>query len=368
VLARITPLLVVLLVGCDRQTQSPRDLAAPSPTDAGAPDATLPLTADGSAPDADTPPPVDASAYDAAGANPPDAAVPDVPCPAAIDTWCSQTIAPGARWRARSYASLYCGAQRVNVLEIDLTRAGLSLQPVQSGGPVYETVASMGERTNAAGGINGGFFCNGADDICTAMPPSPTCDTSVCAGSDKSSTGICSEPQALSLLQIGGQSISTNCSNVARTSLGIDATGRGVTVAQVMPGAMWSAQASAIGAGPNLVSPPPGGASGAGIVNVTDEGFNWPCSLHARSAAGLDVNGRLLLVTFDGKHGAAGVTLPQLAQYLVSELNMREALNLDGGGSTSLYVRGRGQVNTPSDDNGAPQPRAVFDGLFVYAQ
>jgi exopolysaccharide biosynthesis protein len=102
------------------------------------------------------------------------------------------------------------------------------------------------------------------------------------------------------------------------------------------------------------------------VVDVTDEGFRWPCSQHARSAAALDDRGHLLLVTFDGKHGAAGVSLPQLGQFLVDELHARQALNLDGGGSTTLYLGGRGVVNLPSDDNGGPAPRHVYDGLFVY--
>jgi hypothetical protein len=329
-------LLVALLGACSSQSRSTRDLAAG---------------------------PADAAAAPAADAASPDT---DVPCPAPPGMWCSETLAPGVHWRARSDASLYCGAQRVNVLDVDLAQPGLSVLPVKSAGPVYETVASMGARTHAVAGINGGFFCNGADDICTANPPSPTCDTSVCSGGDKSSTGACSEPEALSLLQIAGQSISTNCGTSARSTLGIDATGRNLQIGRLMPGATWPSQASAIGAGPNLVSPSPQG--GDGIVDLTDEGFNWPCSLHARSAAGLDGRGHLLFVTFDGKHGAAGVTLPQLAEYLVRELHLQKALNLDGGGSTSLYVGGRGLVNTPSDDSGGPTPRPVFDGLFVYAQ
>jgi exopolysaccharide biosynthesis protein len=78
----------------------------------------------------------------------------------------------------------------------------------------------------------------------------------------------------------------------------------------------------------------------------------------------------LLLVTFDGGHGAAGMTLPQAASYLVTELGARQAMNFDGGGSTAMYVRrGDGLANLPSTDNGSgPVERAVYDGLFVYAQ
>ena len=44
-------------------------------------------------------------------------------------------------------------------------------------------------------------------------------------------------------------------------------------------------------------------------------------------------------------------------------LGARDALNLDGGGSTAMVVRGR-VVNRPSDPGGE---RAVGDGVFVRA-
>jgi exopolysaccharide biosynthesis protein len=44
-------------------------------------------------------------------------------------------------------------------------------------------------------------------------------------------------------------------------------------------------------------------------------------------------------------------------------LGARDALNLDGGGSTAMVVRGR-VVNRPSDPGGE---RRVGDGVFVGA-
>ncbi|MDZ7821642.1 MAG: phosphodiester glycosidase family protein [Candidatus Marinimicrobia bacterium] len=74
---------------------------------------------------------------------------------------------------------------------------------------------------------------------------------------------------------------------------------------------------------------------------------------HPRTAAGITGNDHLLLLTADGrtKH-SAGMTIPELRDYMDS-LGCTDALNLDGGGSTTMYIRGKtptGVVNCPSDN------------------
>jgi exopolysaccharide biosynthesis protein len=54
------------------------------------------------------------------------------------------------------------------------------------------------------------------------------------------------------------------------------------------------------------------------------------------------------------------MTLPEAAR-LMRSLGARDALNLDGGGSTTMVVRGE-VVNRPSDRGG---PRRVSDALYV---
>ena len=69
----------------------------------------------------------------------------------------------------------------------------------------------------------------------------------------------------------------------------------------------------------------------------------------------------MLLVTVDGRAPgwSAGMTLPEAAR-LMRSLGARDALNLDGGGSSTMTVAGE-VVNRPSDR----VERAVSDGLFV---
>jgi exopolysaccharide biosynthesis protein len=73
---------------------------------------------------------------------------------------------------------------------------------------------------------------------------------------------------------------------------------------------------------------------------------------HPRTALGLGSRRQLLLVTVDGRNAnAAGMSLPELTD-LLRWLGCRDAINLDGGGSTTLWLRnqpGNGVVNYPSD-------------------
>lgn len=70
---------------------------------------------------------------------------------------------------------------------------------------------------------------------------------------------------------------------------------------------------------------------------------------HPRTAACTLKNGDLLLLTADGRATEAlGLSLPQLADFM-QELGCKDAINLDGGGSTTLWVKGSVR-NHPSDN------------------
>ncbi len=74
---------------------------------------------------------------------------------------------------------------------------------------------------------------------------------------------------------------------------------------------------------------------------------------HPRTAACTLKKGTLLLLTVDGRNEKAlGMSLPELTK-LMQALKCRDAINLDGGGSTTMWVKlaGLGQVvNHPSDN------------------
>ena len=71
---------------------------------------------------------------------------------------------------------------------------------------------------------------------------------------------------------------------------------------------------------------------------------------HPRSAAAVTKDGRVLLITVDGRSegNAIGMSIPELA-HLARTMGGEDALNLDGGGSTMLYLDGH-VLNHPSDN------------------
>ena len=77
------------------------------------------------------------------------------------------------------------------------------------------------------------------------------------------------------------------------------------------------------------------------------------CGRNPRTGVGLDRDGRILLVTVDGRRPgySVGMTLLEFANQF-ERLGARWALNLDGGGSTTMWVKGRGVINRPSDPGG----------------
>ena len=59
-----------------------------------------------------------------------------------------------------------------------------------------------------------------------------------------------------------------------------------------------------------------------------------------------------MFVAIDGRSKSAeGMSLNEAQKYLVS-LGCVNAINLDGGGSTTLWIKNGGVVNHPSDDTG----------------
>ncbi|ESA35385.1 periplasmic protein [Leptolyngbya sp. Heron Island J] len=91
-----------------------------------------------------------------------------------------------------------------------------------------------------------------------------------------------------------------------------------------------------LGAGPLLV------ANGQLVLDAQREAFsrNFIEGRASRSAIGTTPNGQIKLVTIQGRVGGRGPTLLEAARIL-QRLGCTDALNLDGGSSSSLYLSGR---------------------------
>lgn len=83
---------------------------------------------------------------------------------------------------------------------------------------------------------------------------------------------------------------------------------------------------------------------------ITDREIQHAGQRHPRTAVCLAENNHILILVADGRHNeAVGFSLYELAQ-LLQEFGCINAINLDGGGSSTMFIRGEGVVNHPSDN------------------
>ncbi len=210
------------------------------------------------------------------------------------------------------------GPVRLGVLKIDLKQADVAPVLARRSGNGFglERMSSMASRTGAIGGINGSFF-------------SPR------------------NKEPMDLLVVNGRWLSQSARRPAFV-LKDDGT------ASIMP--PWRGQdiplLHAVGGGPTLLR--------NGRMSLAW----WPRSIGGRAprtAAGLTWDGKVLLVTIDGRSkGSAGATIREEARYMAA-LGARDAMNLDGGGSSTM-VLGSKVVNKPSDGF----ERSVSNGLMIF--
>jgi hypothetical protein len=152
----------------------------------------------------------------------------------------------------------------------------------------------------------------------------------------------------------------------ARIALTLTAGGSRISLAPAGDSPTEAAPSVVVGGGPRILR------AGRVAVAAKAEGFAPPqapyffqsfvAGRQPRTLAGVRADGVLLLVTVDGRAPgwSAGMTLAEAAR-LMRSLGARDALNLDGGGSSIITVRGV-VVNRPSDRTGE---RPVSDGLFA---
>lgn len=135
-----------------------------------------------------------------------------------------------------------------------------------------------------------------------------------------------------------------------------NASGLPVSTEDSTEGLFWNAR-DAVAAGPLIVE------DGNVRIPIEEEVFFHTSipNVHPRTSAGIDTKGRLLLLVVDGRQQSSrGVSLEELADLMLA-FDARQALNLDGGGSSTFIVRDE-LVNRPA---GATYQREVVSGIVV---
>ncbi len=107
-----------------------------------------------------------------------------------------------------------------------------------------------------------------------------------------------------------------------------------------------------ISGGPYLIK------NGEIFIDITEQKLGAIGGKNPRTAIGYTQDGNLIMVAVDGREGASvGMTLRELAGFMQS-IGCVNAMNLDGGGSTVMYVNGH-VVNMPKVKGGIALSNAL---------
>jgi len=240
--------------------------------------------------------------------------------------WFERELGDGVVWRYYLFDSLFGSKQSVSYIEADLNNPNVSVEIpylASSRGRISSMIPN--QFPNSVSGINGTYF-----------------DTSSGGGGHRT------------YLRINGTEIPPGGTLFSpwgyEGALALDAS-ENATI-EKMPTGGWSNDAThpdIIACGPVLIE--------AGIIptaHLTSIGSHCT-SRHPRSAVGITSDNHLIFLTVDGRTGmASGMTCEETAK-VMEQLGCPDALNLDGGGSTTLWGAGElynGVLNYPSD-NGA---------------
>ena len=247
------------------------------------------------------------------------------------NVWTEVALREGVSW-ARARLENAGETQTVNVLRFQ-PEAGWDLQPHKHSG--CKNVGDGMASVDAFAGVNANFFA-------------------ACAPTD--------------LLKEDGVLHSTNeTTSYEQRTMGWNDPA-GVQFQWIAPGQDWPEMSNAVGGYPSLVDggqPLASAKPGQQVWSATD----W--AQHPRTIVGVDADGVVVLATFDGRTGAGdGYTTPALATWVAQELGLVDAMNLDGGGSTTMVVRDcwmNHTVSYPSDNDLEDHLglRAVASGLYL---
>ena len=236
--------------------------------------------------------------------------------------WQSREVGDGVVLRCRWFERLFAGPQSLTVLEVQKS-AGARFDVVAPG--VRTKTSAMGHAAGALAAINGGFFAI-------------------------ESTGL-----STGLLRLDGALVVPAKPNQASLGIGADGWLRLAT----RPEGDWPQVEDALGAGPMLLVD--------GVVR--DHGDKQRRTLHPRSAIGTRKDGSVVWLTADGRTDKAKGLAHVETAAILQALGCRDALNLDGGGSTTLWLAGRGVVNHPCDNRKYDHAgeRAVANAVLLRA-
>jgi hypothetical protein len=236
--------------------------------------------------------------------------------------WACEDVGAGVEWCHRRFARLFDAPQSLSILRVDLTQPGVHVRFAEAAhfsdpapGLRLERTSDIAARTKAVAAVNGDFF----DGFAHQGP-----------------------------LIVDGQvrSFAPKGHPQATASFGFDAGDEPrfwpkTTAGWIIPTDI----VHAISGGPMLLR------DGTALTYADDD--ELARNRHPRTSVCVAPGRTIDLMVADGRTPeAAGLSLPELAA-VMRACGCTTAMNLDGGGSSTMWVRGKrptGVVSHPSDD------------------
>ncbi len=223
-----------------------------------------------------------------------------------------------ARKAARAdgiFAAWQGGGQSVSVVRYNPAR--MRAEIVTAPGAAADSVSALCERHGALAGINGSYF-----DMRAMTPMTFVKDEGVVVGE-------------------------TSSSELFRTNGIVALSGKKTGIDPADSTVVHDAWREAMASGPILID--------GGRALDYSEGIPQPDNFferrHPRSVVGQDGSGNVWLIVVDGRvpGEAEGMTISELTS-LCLQLGLTDALNLDGGGSSTLWTKSAGVISHPCDN------------------
>ncbi len=227
--------------------------------------------------------------------------------------WHTKEVAPGIVWKYFQFPQIFDSRQYVNIFEIDLSKGfKIEIPYVKTG---FLKTSAAATTNNALVAFNGSYF--------------------------NTSTG-----GSTVFFKYDGAIVNqtVNGFNTYRENGAVVLNNAGLPSVVAKPSGGWSTltQPVALAGGPLLI------LDGQELSQLVVD-FNE--TRHPRTAVGITATNKMLVVVVDGRSSQSqGLTIPQLSK-LMAGLGCTQALNLDGGGSSTAWVKGEGVVNFPTDNN-----------------
>lgn len=257
-------------------------------------------------------------------------------------TWQTQVLGKGITWKSFHFQnkSLFNANENINIIEISPKQKRYRLHVAHSDS--LEPTSQLALRSHALAAINGSFFkMRGPDpDENKKVNGKPVLERSKL---DYNRSVVYLRENNLVIAE--NKEKDNTRKRHQQGSITIDK--RKVSIVKDSADINWEHQLK----GEDVLSTGP-----VMILNGIDQKLPndaFDNDRHPRTAIGKKSDGTVVLLVVDGRTAeSAGMSIPEL-QKIFRWLHCTEAINLDGGGSTTMYIKGRpfnGVVNYPTDN------------------